>query len=514
MNLTQEFIVISLEERIENNKWLVFTLILVVFTALRIVDSYFRPFWFDELFTLHIAQIPTLAGLWETLGPMDPSPPLYYIITRIFQFFFGYGEFATRLPALISFLIALFFLFLILDRRCGAITAITGVLLLCLSPAAEKLITNARTYPLILACCTISLWCWQVAADNTRRTLPLFGLFLSLCLALYSHFYAFPLFVPIVAGEIYRSFKIRRIDWPIWLTLLLAASTIIPLVPLAERCTSLSAHFWSKPNSLNFLKCSQLYAAQIKVVLIAFVISIFVKYLRKKSNHGQSTQSEIITKQLPPGHEVVAAIGLTLIPFLGYIIAVYFTNAFTTRYFVSATVGAVIILAYSRQLIKRPWIAEGTALLVITAILCLASQANLILSAMEKDRNLRSIIKIMSKSRDELPIVILSPLSYLQTQHYAPESLKNRLFYLIDYDLKFQYSENSPDVSLDGLAELVPIKVESFKLFLNTHKTFYIAGGNSPYMLNSKTIVAPSTETTIIDTEKGPEKYLHKVSVN
>ena len=322
----------SFEERIENNKWLVFTAIITGFAAIKIIDSLYRPFWFDELFTLRIAQAPSLTGLWETLGPTDPSPPLYYIITRLFQTVFGCGELATRLPAIISFLAALFFLFLILDTRCRAITAITGVLLMCLSPAA-LLITNARTYTFILALCTISLWFWQVAAANNQWTLPLCGLFLSLSMALYSHFYAFFLFVPIVTGEIYRSFKIKRIAWPVWLALLLAAATFIPLIPLAARCTSLSKGFWSKPTLAVFLRSSYLFSSPALAVLMAFIISICVQYFRKKTTCGQFARAKIYTERSPAAHEVVAAVGLTLIPILGFIIALCFTNAFTNRYF-------------------------------------------------------------------------------------------------------------------------------------------------------------------------------------
>jgi 4-amino-4-deoxy-L-arabinose transferase-like glycosyltransferase len=504
---------ISLEKKIENNKWLVLASIIIVFTALRIVDSYFRPFWFDELFTWHIAQIPTFTGLWKSLGPMDPSPPLYYVITRIFQSVLGHGEFATRLPALISFLVAMFFLFLILDRRCGAITAITGVLLLCLTPAT-LMINIARTYTFVLALCTISLWCWQVAASGDRRILPLCGLFLSLCMALYSHFYAFLLFVPVVAGEIYRSFKIKQIDWPVWLTLLLAALTVIPLLPLAARCTSLSKSFWSKPDLFNFLQSTFLYAAQVFLALIAFVISIFVKYVKTNDNPSRSANPENKVNHLPPGHEVVAAVALALIPVLVLPIAVFVTNAFTYRYFVSAVIGAIIVLAYFRLLIKRSWVSEGFLLMIIAAVLCIVSQAYLIFSMSETDAKLMSRINIMSSTGDELPIVMLSPISFLATQHYAPEALKKRIFYLVDYDLQFQYEGNSADISLAGLSKLAPIMVASLETFLKTHKTFYIAGGNRSYALTLKTKVVPGYRTAIPIEGKGPVKYLYKVTVN
>jgi 4-amino-4-deoxy-L-arabinose transferase-like glycosyltransferase len=499
----------SFEKQFEDKKWFILTAILVIFFALKIIESFYRPFSFDELFTWHIAQIPTLKGLWEAMGPMDPSPPLYYIVTRISQSVFGYGEFGTRLPALISILVAMSFLFLILDKRCGAITAITGVLLLGLTPASS-LTCNARTYTFIIALCTISLWCWQNVAAHTRRVLSLLGLFLSLSMALYSHYYAFLLFIPIVVGELYRSLQIKRIDWPVWITLMLAAATIIPLIPLAERCASLSRWFWSKPNSATFFQCNLLYAAPAIAVLMAAVIFMCFK----KTDNEQLLEIKIPIKQPPAEYEVAAAIGLAIIPFGGFLIALFFTNAFVTRYFVSAAVGAVILAAYARNLIKRSCVLEGTLLMIITFLLFLCFQGYLILSAMEINRDLKSRMNILSNTGDDLPVVMLSHNHFMVTQHYAPEPLKKRLFYLIDYDLCFKYKKKASDISIDGLSRLAPIKVEDLITFLNTHKVFYIAGNKSSYMSRLKTMVTPYDPVASLDKEREPAKYLLKVSAN
>jgi hypothetical protein len=329
-------------------------------------------------------------------------------------------------------------------------------------------------------------------------------------MALYSHYYAFLLFTPIIVGELYKSLQIKRIDWPVWMTLMLAAATIIPLIPLAERCASLSRWFWSKPNSATFFQCNLLYAAPAIAVLMAAVIFLCFK----KTNNEQLPEIKISIKQPPADYEVAAAIGLAIIPFGGFLIALFFTNAFVTRYFVSAAVGAVILAAYARNLIKRSWVLEGTLLMIVTFLLFLCFQGYLILSAMEVNRDLKSRMNILSNTGDDLPIVMLSPNSFLATQHYAPAPLKKRLFYLIDYDLQFKYEKNSPDISVDGLAKLQPIKVDDLKTFLKAHKTFYIAGNKSPYMSSLKTMVTPFDPAAGLDEKRNLTKYLLKVVTN
>jgi hypothetical protein len=133
---------------------------------------------------------------------------------------------------------------------------------------------------------------------------------------------------------------------------------------------------------------------------------------------------------------------------------------------------------------------------------------------MEVNRDLKSRMNILSNTGDDLPIVMLSPNSFLATQHYAPAPLKKRLFYLIDYDLQFKYEKNSPDISVDGLAKLQPIKVDDLKTFLKAHKTFYIAGNKSPYMSSLKTMVTPFDPAAGLDEKRNLTKYLLKVVTN
>ena len=97
--------------------------ILLLFTILYSVVTVFhavRRFWYDELFTYYTARLPDLHAIWASIKDgCDLNPPLLYIATRISHSVFGYGEIATRLPAMLGYLLMCFSLFIFVGRRSG-----------------------------------------------------------------------------------------------------------------------------------------------------------------------------------------------------------------------------------------------------------------------------------------------------------------------------------------------------------------------------------------------------------
>ena len=49
-----------------------------------------RVFWFDELFTIHIARLSNWTAIWTALSNgVDALPPPYYMLVRAVDSFFG-----------------------------------------------------------------------------------------------------------------------------------------------------------------------------------------------------------------------------------------------------------------------------------------------------------------------------------------------------------------------------------------------------------------------------------------
>ncbi len=63
----------------------IFMGLLVMYTIVRgIAGAAHRPFWFDELFTLTIANQPSLHDLWHAVTRgFDSAPPFFYLVERL-----------------------------------------------------------------------------------------------------------------------------------------------------------------------------------------------------------------------------------------------------------------------------------------------------------------------------------------------------------------------------------------------------------------------------------------------
>src|SRR5579863_2145282 len=54
-----------------------------------------RVFWFNELFTVHIARLAKAGTVWSALANgVDALPPPYYLLVRVFDSAFGPGDIA------------------------------------------------------------------------------------------------------------------------------------------------------------------------------------------------------------------------------------------------------------------------------------------------------------------------------------------------------------------------------------------------------------------------------------
>src|SRR2546429_1799155 len=144
----------------------------------------YRPFWFDELVTWHVARLPTLAAIWAALHDgVDQETPLTHLAVRLSHALFGYGHLATRLPALIGFWIMMLGLFVFLKRRLPLPYACLGMVFPMLT-LAWSYAFEARAYGVILGCGAMALVAWQNVAEDRMRWLSLAGIATSLAAGL------------------------------------------------------------------------------------------------------------------------------------------------------------------------------------------------------------------------------------------------------------------------------------------------------------------------------------------
>jgi hypothetical protein len=436
-----------------------------------------KLFWYDELFSWYVAKLPSLSDIWNALYEgVDVHPPLHYFLIRASHWVLGTGELATRLPFIVGFWLALFFLFLLISKRCGNLIAYIGILFLCLSEPYNYT-SEARPYAIVLACCCASLFCWESAIEGRFRTLTLVGLSLILNVALFSHYYAILLFIPLMIGEAYRSFRLRRVDWPIWIFIAAGAVVLIPLAPTMLTLRRGSEFFWSKPTWGLFRKTIDLFFRD--PTLVRFLgVGCLLGVIKAVDSITPNKKNQRIGWNVP-SHELMAVMSLMMLPVIGYVIAKLLTNAFIYRLFLPTAIGIALGLAfvYHRLLQGRLLI---TALLVASLLgIFIVRQAVDARGLFSKNLDFRVAKSLTwaSSIPGNTSIVISNPLLFLQWQHYAPPSLKNRLYCLMDLNAVRRRG-------LKGLREKISIPVEDYRSFLSSHNRFYLY--NSDMLLITK----------------------------
>ena len=164
-----------------------------------------------------------------------------------------------------------------------------------------------------------------------------------------------------------------------------------------------------------------------------------------------------------------------LLPFFGFLIAKFFTNAFTPRYFLPAAVGITLVFSFLVYQVNfsPPWVS--TVFIITLLSLFIFRQAGDFrgLTGGKPGIN-KAVMQILSTTGDD-PIVIVDAHSFLEFSHYVPTSLKKRLFYLTNWNAALRYTgSDSGDRSLSALSKKVPLGVENYHSFLSSHERFYL----------------------------------------
>ena len=185
-----------------------------------------KPFWFDEIVTYYLARMDSVAIAWRAIRDgADLQPPLMVALAHFSQRWLGPNEIATRLPAVLGVMVVRMHLRIHSPaQRCGfrdgrrrADPVDQRLPLLHGSPALRSRAGGAA----------LALVSWQSADRPERGWASLAGIAAGLWIALASQCFSVLLAIPFGAGEIVRSVKRKRIDWPVWAAFGLSASAVL-----------------------------------------------------------------------------------------------------------------------------------------------------------------------------------------------------------------------------------------------------------------------------------------------
>lgn len=293
-----------------------------------------RVFWFDELFTLHIARLPQWSTIWRALGNgVDALPPTYYMLVRVFDSVFGPGDVAARLPSTIAMVIGLLVIFDCARRLTDGWHG-----LIALSVATCSFLPyygyEARSYAIYFLLAALAFWVWTYEGTNQRRQALLFGavFFAGVCF----HYYFAMGLVPFALWELLRWKPGQR---PSSKLLAGIAGSVLPVLLLSPLILSFSRKFaggyWNRPSFLELRAIfSQLFPDGLFLLAL---IAIWIVLA------GTDEKKEVAAEPMP-SHEAIGWLFLT-IPLAAFLVAEIKTNAFYSRYFIGVLPGVAVAFA-------------------------------------------------------------------------------------------------------------------------------------------------------------------------
>jgi hypothetical protein len=437
-----------------------------------------RPFTFDEILTEYIAALPSFDQIWKALANhAESSPPLFHLLFKLSATTFGWNQLGLRIPSIVGYLTMMVCTYFIVRRYAGPLYGWIGALSSLLTLGVWYGV-EARPYALLLGCSGLALVCWQQICRNRHRGWMLAGLWLSLTTAAGLHYCGMFSFAAIGFGELVRTVRNRRIDWPIWAALALAASPLLVFRSLLRGNLVLMKGYFAPATTHQFVvSTSRFYLPEGGMIwgIFALLVGSCIVVFGRGSLHPPADEEPI------PVYESAALLALLLTPVEAFIAGRLFTGIFHVRYAIITLVGFSILLPLC---LRRLFQSSRAAALVTVGflLLCLGGLYGLRSTAERQGEDFATNFtpRLQRADPSGLPIVISDPIQYLKIAHSAPQNLKPLLVYTPDAEKALKYTGiNSGDYNLLGLRGLAPLNLPTYASFTGAHREFLVLWDNS-----------------------------------
>lgn len=289
-----------------------------------------RLYWFDELFIVRIAQLPSATAMWQALAhASDTMPPGYHLLMRLVGRVLGYSEVAMRLPSALAMVAGLLLTFDCTRRLTDGLHGLVAFSALTCS-LLPYYGYEARPYALYFMLSALALWLWVCTPDDSKWAVVSFGVVL--CVSVSMHYYAALGIIPYLLWELMYWKPRKRIAPKLIAGIVGVGLSSAILAPLAMAFSRQFTHdFWAFP-SLFKLREGFFELFPDSLFLLALIM-IWITFLGFRQN------DRIVESETPAG-----ALGWLFfcIPLVGFLVAELKTNAFLIRYFIGVLPGIAV----------------------------------------------------------------------------------------------------------------------------------------------------------------------------
>ncbi len=292
-----------------------------------------RLYWFDELFIVRFAQMPSVATMWDALAhASDTMPPGYHLVMRGVTRVIGFSEVATRLPSALAMIVGLLIVFDCTRRLTDALHGLMAMALLSCS-LLPYYGYEARPYALFFMLSALALWIWTTTRRDSRAAAVAFAATLGVAVTM--HYYAVLNLVPYAIFYLLRWRTCRRPSPMLTAGIIGVVLPAVALAPLGMAYSHQFSHgFWAHP-SLYQLK--QVFPEMFPdgfFLLAIMVVWVCLALPRQQSGPPTEMQDAELLGWL-----------FLCIPLAGFVVAELRTNAFLPRYFIGALPGIAVAFA-------------------------------------------------------------------------------------------------------------------------------------------------------------------------
>ena len=436
-----------------------------------------RLFWYDELLTFHISNLHPFSLLWRALqAGVDGMPPGYYVLVQLARLLPGDPHVTLRLPSILGYILSLLGVYWFARKRLPVSAGLTAVFLITLSPFRGYAV-EARSYALLVGFLAISAVLWQ-RINEKRFMTPLLALFLTLAVS--SHHLAVVAISSFGIAELVWTLLSRRIRWGVWAACLLATCPFVMSLPsLLHYRAIFGKHFWARPDLSTAISTYQDYTGIVLqwafVLILCFGLLLGDSLLRMMRQLREGTREREFG---PP--EIILVSNFLIYPALLVVLTKLLDSGYTPRYGWPAILGLVLGSVY---LVRTIWLKSSSFYLLVALLIAFAVQGGMNIQTLYKQGLTRAdkrwtMLAELSRSETSIPVVIGSPLRYLEAVEYAPPELHDRLVQVFDADIATRLAgSDTPEKTNRLLAQFIPLRVDDLALFQAAHQKFILYSG-------------------------------------
>ena len=453
---------------LRKHQYLLALMLTVVYAVGAMGHARNKPFWYDEVVTIMAASAPDAGATWKKAQAMDANPPLLHLLTHFSIQWFGAGEIGVRVPAIVGFWVFCLCMYRFTLRRVGIYYALLA-LLLPIATEAYSYAYEARAYGLELAFCGLALVAWQMAAEGSRRLLACALLAISLACAILCHYYAILVYLPLAGGEAFRTWRARRIDWPVWAAFAAGGAPVVWHVANIKLVVDNFSHpTWAPAYAEQIVEFWE-NALQHTLRFLVLGVAILAVWMIRRGG----TTGAVEDAGSPPAlvdYELVAGTLFLAIPIFAVGAGLLVTHMFTGRYALLSLTGVVLL---TPMIIAR--LAHGRALPGF-ALFCL-SLLPLMFVTLEIPPGRRPWADepILVKALQQGPVVVADGQLFLQMWQYAPDALKPNILFVADDAAAIKYMGfDAIDGGLRGLRPWASVQVIPYQDFAAPGREFLL----------------------------------------